>query len=121
MPADPSSRPTPEELRALLLHEVQALRGCLSRLEQAGRERLRAEEARRHEERRRHERDKLEAVARLADGVARHFNDLLTAVLAHSALLLSDLPSDGPSRGECPGDQGGGGAGGRPGPPTPDL
>jgi signal transduction histidine kinase len=55
-----------------------------------------AEEARRHEERRRHERDKLEAVGRFADGVARHFSDLLTAIVAHSALLLSDLPPDSP-------------------------
>jgi hypothetical protein len=62
MPADPSSRPPPEDPHALFLQEVQALRGCLSRLEQVGRERLRAEEARRHEQRRRHERDKLEAV-----------------------------------------------------------
>jgi signal transduction histidine kinase len=96
MPADQSSRQLPEELHALLLREIQTLRGCLSRLEQLAQQRHQAEEARRHEEQHLHERDKLEAIGRFADGIVHHFNNLLTVILAHAALLQSNLPPDSP-------------------------
>jgi signal transduction histidine kinase len=96
MPADNSNRQLPEELHALLLQEVQTLRGCLSRLEQVEQERHHAEEARRQEEQRLHERDKLEAIGRFAGGIAHHFNNLLTVILGHADLLLSNLQPDSP-------------------------
>src|SRR5262249_57251843 len=78
MLADPTNRQLPEELHALLLKEVQTLRGCLSRLEQVEQERHQAEEARRQEGQRLHERDKLEAIGRLAGGIAHQVNSAAT-------------------------------------------
>jgi two-component system cell cycle sensor histidine kinase/response regulator CckA len=96
MPADQSNRQLPEELHALLLQEVQTLRGCLSRLEQVEQDRHQAEEALRQEGQRLHERDKLEAIGRLARGIAHHFNNLLTVILGHADVLLSNLQPDSP-------------------------
>jgi signal transduction histidine kinase len=96
MHADPSNRQLPEELHALLLQEVQTLRGCLSRLEQVEQQRRQAEADRRHEEQLVHEQDKLEAIGRFAGGIAHHFSDLLTVILAHAALLLSNFQPGSP-------------------------
>jgi signal transduction histidine kinase len=97
MPTDTSDRQSPEGLHALLLQEVQTLRGCLSRLEQLEQERHRAEEALRQEEQRRHERDKQEAVGRFAGGFAHQFSNLLAVILGHAAYLNSNLPPGSPS------------------------
>jgi two-component system, cell cycle sensor histidine kinase and response regulator CckA len=96
MPSDKSNRQLPEELHALLLQEVQTLRGSLSRLEQLEQERQRAEEALRQEGQGLHERVELEAVGRLAGRIAHHFNNLLTVILGHADILLSDLKPDSP-------------------------
>jgi signal transduction histidine kinase len=101
MPTDKSDRPRPEELHAVLLQEVQALRGGLSRLEQLEQQRHHAEETFRQEEQRRHEQDKLEVVGRLAGGIAHHFNNLLTVILGHVDLLLSNLQPDSLSWGSA--------------------
>ncbi len=41
---------------------------------------------------------KMEAVGRLAGGIAHDFNNLLTVIQAATAMLLEQLPSDGPAR-----------------------
>jgi len=61
-------------------------------------ERMRAEEnLRRSEEQLRHA-QKMDAVGRLAAGLAHDFNNVLTAIQGHVQFLLEDLPADLPSR-----------------------
>ena len=57
-------------------------------------ERKRAEEERRLLEAELLRSQKMEAVGRLAGGVAHNFNNLLTAIIGYSELLLAGLPAD---------------------------
>jgi PAS domain S-box-containing protein len=60
-------------------------------------ERKRAEEALRRSEEQARQSQKLEAVGRLAGGIAHEFNNLLTVVTGYCQLLLSDLNPDDPA------------------------
>src|SRR6516162_5896901 len=57
-----------------------------------------AEEALRVSENQLRQAQKLEAIARLAAGVAHDFNNILTAIIGHSQLLLHLLAADDPKR-----------------------
>jgi PAS domain S-box-containing protein len=61
-------------------------------------ERSRAQEALRRAEHELRQAHKLEAVGRLAGGIAHEFNNLLSVVLTHSLLLAERFSQDGPTR-----------------------
>jgi two-component system, cell cycle sensor histidine kinase and response regulator CckA len=63
-------------------------------------ERKRAEDALRQSETQLRQAQKLEAVGRLAGGLAHDLNNILTVIVGHSQVLLNDLPSEHPERGK---------------------
>ena len=58
----------------------------------------RTQEAQRRLERQLAESQKMEAIGKLAGGVAHDFNNMLTAILGYASLIVEDAPADSPIR-----------------------
>ncbi|MGH7293995.1 MAG: response regulator, partial [Polyangiaceae bacterium] len=63
-------------------------------------ERIEAEESLRKAEAQLRQAQKMEAVGRLASGVAHDFNNVLSVILSYAELMLGDLPEGDPMRAE---------------------
>jgi two-component system, cell cycle sensor histidine kinase and response regulator CckA len=80
-----------------LLDPTQALIGFAAIIHDVSERRRVEESLRRSEEQLRHA-QKMDAIGRLAAGVAHDFNNLITAIQGHVQFLLEDLPQDSSAR-----------------------
>lgn len=83
--------PLSERRLAIFLENVTAQRAAAQNLSRVTDELMRAESQLRHVQR-------VDALGRLAGGVAHDFNNMLAVILSYSSFLLSDMPEEDPRR-----------------------
>ncbi len=87
--------PVAEEEEAFIPEEVELLRAVAQRIDEAMKRRI-AEMDRRELEGQLHQAQKMEAVGRLAGGVAHDFNNALTVIRGHGELICGATEADSP-------------------------